>query len=68
MEKSGDLCKVSGYYKCNIHREYLISLDTGDKFPKCAHGSYGSHKTLWNPARNLKTIMADLNAEALQAV
>ncbi len=38
----------------------------GNRFPECAHGSYGRHKTLWNPARNIKAIMAELKSEAIQ--
>jgi hypothetical protein len=68
MEKTGDICKANGYYRCNVHHECLVSVDSGQKFPECTHGSYGNHKTLWNPARNLKSIMAELKAEAMQVV
>lgn len=66
MEISGEFCKVSGFYRCNIHHDHLISMDMGNRFPECGHGYYGKHKTLWNPARNIKAIMAELRSEAIQ--
>jgi hypothetical protein len=66
MNKSGEICKEGGFYRCNVHHEYLIRLYPGSKFPDCAHGSYGNHSTLWNPARNVKAIMAELKTEVIQ--
>jgi hypothetical protein len=66
MDISGDVCKAAGFYRCNVHRENLICMKTGSRFPECAHGSYGKHNTLWNSARNVKAIMAELKAESMQ--
>jgi hypothetical protein len=65
MEISGEVCKAAGFYRCNIHHENIICMKPGNKFPECDHGSYGKHKTLWNPARNVKAIMAELKVESM---
>jgi len=60
MLKTGEVCIDSGYYKCNIHRENLIRMEKGNKFPECSLGPYGSHATLWGPARKVSFIVSEL--------
>lgn len=62
MFKSGEICNDSGYYKCNVHVENLIYLEKGNKYPECPQGPYGSHATLWAPARKVSKILSELKA------
>jgi hypothetical protein len=66
MDISGEICRTTGFYRCNVHPSNLINIQAGTKFPECAHGCYGKHSTLWNPARNVRAIMAELKAECMQ--
>ena len=62
MFKTGEICTESGYYKCNVHVENLIYLEKGSKYPECPLGPYGSHATLWAPARKVSKILSELKA------
>ncbi|MBN1144806.1 MAG: hypothetical protein JXA72_10300 [Bacteroidales bacterium] len=62
MFKTGEICTESGYYKCNVHVKNLIYLEKGSKYPDCPLGPYGSHNTLWAPARTVSKILSELKA------
>ena len=62
MLKTGQICMESSYYKCNVHTENLIYIEKGSKCPECALGPYGSHTTLWGPARKVSRIVSELKA------
>jgi hypothetical protein len=65
MLETRDLCKESGFYKCNIHKDNLVFIKTGDKVPECSCGAYGWHATLWVPARKVSNIVSELKTSQL---
>jgi hypothetical protein len=62
MFKTGEICTESSYYKCNVHLENLMYIEKGSKYPECQLGPYGSHATLWAPARKVSKILSELKA------
>lgn len=60
MHKTGEVCGESGFYKCNVHADYLVFIEKGHVFPECTSGPYGKHMTLWGPARKVSAIVAEL--------
>jgi hypothetical protein len=42
--RTGQICKVSGVYRCESHSRNTIPLAKGNVFPPCSHGG---HATTW---------------------
>jgi hypothetical protein len=46
--KTGEICRVSGPYRCGSHRAIVVFFKRGDKFPACPDStSRGGHSTVW---------------------
>lgn len=43
--RTGEICKVSGVYRCSTHTSNTIPLAINNKFPPCSSGS--GHATTW---------------------
>lgn len=42
---TGQVCQVSGIYKCSQHPANIIPLSKGEKFPPCSWR--GGHSATW---------------------
>lgn len=43
--RTGEICQLSGVYKCSMHPNNTIPLARGNKFPPCSLG--GGHSVTW---------------------
>ncbi|MEO8762009.1 MAG: hypothetical protein ABI448_14020 [Bacteroidia bacterium] len=46
MAHTGDICFVSGIYKCSIHPSHLVIIYEGGKFFAC-NKKDPAHPTIW---------------------
>lgn len=47
--RTGQICSISGVYRCQTHRSSEIPLSKGETFPPCSAG--GRHGTTWELVR-----------------
>jgi hypothetical protein len=47
MAKTGEICEVSGIYKCTLHPTHDVTMVKGKKYPPCDKAKAVPHSATW---------------------